>query len=176
MLPSGWNPLAASLRRHRLRYKLRKSSLPDTHSCRRVLSLSFIRCVMSSSREKRIGLSYWSWLTEPQRASRFTSTYPSSRNVSTSAPTCTILVHVSSHFKSAFFFCPDGSSLMLVYIPLGFFRWKFDQPSPLLQTESQKLLLKLLSHPLPPVRTETYEHTLNLVKVRASHLLYTLSV
>ncbi|KAL7373427.1 hypothetical protein ABVT39_006513 [Epinephelus coioides] len=42
--------------------------------------------------------------------------------------------------------------------------WKFDQPSPLLQTESQKLLLKLLSHPLPPVKTETYESTLNLVK------------
>ncbi|XP_031137959.1 rotatin isoform X3 [Sander lucioperca] len=42
--------------------------------------------------------------------------------------------------------------------------WKFDQPSPLLQTESQKLLLKLLSHPSPPVKTETYECTLNLVK------------
>ncbi|XP_074478622.1 rotatin isoform X2 [Sebastes fasciatus] len=42
--------------------------------------------------------------------------------------------------------------------------WKFDQPSPLLQTESQKLLLKLLSHPSPPVKTETYERTLNLVK------------
>lgn len=46
-------------------------------------------------------------------------------------------------------------------------RWKFDQPSPLLQTESQKLFLKLLSHPSPPVKTETYECTLNLVKVRA---------
>ncbi|KAG7525395.1 rotatin isoform X1 [Solea senegalensis] len=42
--------------------------------------------------------------------------------------------------------------------------WKFDQPSPLLQTESQKLLLKLLSHPLLPVKTETYTCTLNLVK------------
>ncbi|XP_041817044.1 rotatin isoform X2 [Chelmon rostratus] len=42
--------------------------------------------------------------------------------------------------------------------------WKFDQPSPLLQTESQKLLLKLLSHPLLPVKTETYECSLNLVK------------
>ncbi|PWA18063.1 hypothetical protein CCH79_00004247 [Gambusia affinis] len=42
--------------------------------------------------------------------------------------------------------------------------WKFDQPSPLLQTESQKLFLKLLSHPSPPVKTETYECTLNLVK------------
>uniref|UniRef100_A0A665VME3 Rotatin n=1 Tax=Echeneis naucrates TaxID=173247 RepID=A0A665VME3_ECHNA len=35
---------------------------------------------------------------------------------------------------------------------------------PLLQTESQKLLLKLLSHPLLPVKTETYTCTLNLVK------------
>ncbi|CAK6971229.1 rotatin [Scomber scombrus] len=42
--------------------------------------------------------------------------------------------------------------------------WKFDQPSPLLRTESQKLLLKLLSHPLLPVKTETYTCTLNLVK------------
>nr|XP_054607097.1 rotatin isoform X3 [Nothobranchius furzeri] len=42
--------------------------------------------------------------------------------------------------------------------------WKFDQPSPLLQTESQKLFLKLLSHPSPPVKMETYQCTLNLVK------------
>ncbi|CAJ1082277.1 rotatin isoform X2 [Xyrichtys novacula] len=42
--------------------------------------------------------------------------------------------------------------------------WKFDHPSPLLQTESQKVLLKLLSHPLPPVKTETYECCLKLVK------------
>ncbi|XP_071341447.1 rotatin isoform X2 [Trachinotus anak] len=42
--------------------------------------------------------------------------------------------------------------------------WKFDEPSPLLQTESQKLLLKLLSHPLLPVKTEAYTCTLNLVK------------
>ncbi|XP_020501996.2 rotatin isoform X1 [Labrus bergylta] len=42
--------------------------------------------------------------------------------------------------------------------------WKFDQPSPLLQTESQKLLLKLLSHTLLPVKMETYECSLNLVK------------
>ncbi|XP_037312246.2 rotatin [Pungitius pungitius] len=42
--------------------------------------------------------------------------------------------------------------------------WKFDQPSPFLQTESQKLLLKLLSHPSLPVKMETYKHTLNLVK------------
>ncbi|KAM4533766.1 rotatin isoform 2-T2 [Odontesthes bonariensis] len=42
--------------------------------------------------------------------------------------------------------------------------WKFDQPSPLLQSESQKLLLKLLSHPLLPVKKETYECTLDTVK------------
>ncbi|CAN9506126.1 unnamed protein product [Ophioblennius macclurei] len=42
--------------------------------------------------------------------------------------------------------------------------WKFDQPSPLLQTESQRVLLKLLAHPLLPVKTETYECTLSLVK------------
>ncbi|XP_037829180.1 rotatin isoform X2 [Kryptolebias marmoratus] len=42
--------------------------------------------------------------------------------------------------------------------------WKFDQPSPLLQTESQKVFLRLLSHPSLPVKTETYECTLNLVK------------
>ncbi|XP_022599965.1 rotatin [Seriola dumerili] len=42
--------------------------------------------------------------------------------------------------------------------------WKFDEPSPLLQTESQRLLLKLLSHPLLPVKTETYTCALSLVK------------
>ncbi|KAK5850243.1 hypothetical protein PBY51_014509 [Eleginops maclovinus] len=42
--------------------------------------------------------------------------------------------------------------------------WTFDDPSPLLQRESQKLLLKLLSHPLPSVRAETYQCTLRLVK------------
>ncbi|XP_076014272.1 rotatin [Genypterus blacodes] len=42
--------------------------------------------------------------------------------------------------------------------------WSFDQPSPLLKTESQKLLLKLLSHPSLPVRTEAYARTLILVK------------
>uniref|UniRef100_H2LUM2 Rotatin n=1 Tax=Oryzias latipes TaxID=8090 RepID=H2LUM2_ORYLA len=42
--------------------------------------------------------------------------------------------------------------------------WRFDQPSPFLQTESQKLLLKMLSHPLLAVKIEAYERTLNLVK------------
>lgn len=47
--------------------------------------------------------------------------------------------------------------------------WKFEQPSPVLQTESQKLLLRLLSHPLLQVRVETYRCTLSLVKVSAGH-------
>ncbi|XP_033935709.1 rotatin, partial [Pseudochaenichthys georgianus] len=42
--------------------------------------------------------------------------------------------------------------------------WTFEDPSPLLQRESQKLLLKLLSHPLLPVRAETYQCTLRLAK------------
>ncbi|CAB1340859.1 unnamed protein product, partial [Coregonus sp. 'balchen'] len=42
--------------------------------------------------------------------------------------------------------------------------WKFEQASPLLQTESQRVLLKLLSHPLLPVKTDTYTCTLNVVK------------
>ncbi|XP_032359217.1 rotatin isoform X2 [Etheostoma spectabile] len=50
------------------------------------------------------------------------------------------------------------------YVHICSYLWTFDQPSPLLQTESQKLLLKLLSHPSSHVKTETYECTLNLVK------------
>ncbi|KAJ3611170.1 hypothetical protein NHX12_021186, partial [Muraenolepis orangiensis] len=42
--------------------------------------------------------------------------------------------------------------------------WGFDQPSPLLLSESQRLLLKLLSHPLQAVKTEAYACTLRLVK------------
>lgn len=49
------------------------------------------------------------------------------------------------------------------------FSWTFEQPSPVLQIESQKLLLRLLSHPLLHVRMETYGHTFSLVKVSASH-------
>lgn len=44
-------------------------------------------------------------------------------------------------------------------------RWKSAQASPLLQMESQKILLKLLSHPLPPVKAETYARALDVVKV-----------
>ncbi|XP_057680380.1 rotatin isoform X1 [Corythoichthys intestinalis] len=42
--------------------------------------------------------------------------------------------------------------------------WKFDHPSPVLQMESQKLLLKLLSHPMLPVKTETYMCALTVVQ------------
>ncbi|XP_072544678.1 rotatin isoform X2 [Salminus brasiliensis] len=42
--------------------------------------------------------------------------------------------------------------------------WKSAQASPLLQMESQKIFLKLLSHPLLPVRVESYSCTLNVVK------------
>ncbi|KAJ8413437.1 hypothetical protein AAFF_G00094330 [Aldrovandia affinis] len=42
--------------------------------------------------------------------------------------------------------------------------WKFEQASPLLQTESQKMFLKLLSHPLQAVKIETYTWTLNTVQ------------
>lgn len=44
-------------------------------------------------------------------------------------------------------------------------RWKFAQASPLLRSRSQELYLKLLAHPLLPVRTECYTWTLNVVKV-----------
>ncbi|XP_056440624.1 rotatin [Gadus chalcogrammus] len=42
--------------------------------------------------------------------------------------------------------------------------WGVDQPSPVLRSESQRLLLKLLSHPLPAVKTEAYTCVLHLVK------------
>ncbi|XP_056306497.1 rotatin isoform X1 [Danio aesculapii] len=42
--------------------------------------------------------------------------------------------------------------------------WKFAQASPLLQSESQKIFLKLLSHPLSPVKAETYSCTLSVLK------------
>ncbi|KAJ8277701.1 hypothetical protein GJAV_G00078770 [Gymnothorax javanicus] len=41
---------------------------------------------------------------------------------------------------------------------------KFAQASPLLKAESQKIFLRLLSHPLLAVRTEAYTCTLNVVK------------
>lgn len=55
--------------------------------------------------------------------------------------------------------------------PLRLTRWKFDQPSPLLRSESQKLLLTLLAHPSAPVRTEAYQRTLDLLKVGYCRLL-----
>ncbi|XP_054984156.1 rotatin isoform X2 [Sorex araneus] len=42
--------------------------------------------------------------------------------------------------------------------------WKPAQASPLLQAESQKVLLRLLSHPMPQVRAETYRRCLETVK------------
>uniref|UniRef100_A0A672L3Y9 Rotatin N-terminal domain-containing protein n=1 Tax=Sinocyclocheilus grahami TaxID=75366 RepID=A0A672L3Y9_SINGR len=42
--------------------------------------------------------------------------------------------------------------------------WKFAQASPLLQSESQKIFLKLLSHPLSPVKAETYSCSLSILK------------
>uniref|UniRef100_A0A673ISV2 Rotatin N-terminal domain-containing protein n=1 Tax=Sinocyclocheilus rhinocerous TaxID=307959 RepID=A0A673ISV2_9TELE len=42
--------------------------------------------------------------------------------------------------------------------------WKFAQASPLLQSESQKIFLKLLSHPVSPVKAETYSCTLSILK------------
>ncbi|XP_067837545.1 rotatin isoform X1 [Heptranchias perlo] len=41
---------------------------------------------------------------------------------------------------------------------------KSAQASPILQGESQKVFLKLLSHPLPAIKAETYRYSLNLVK------------
>uniref|UniRef100_A0A672T113 Rotatin n=1 Tax=Sinocyclocheilus grahami TaxID=75366 RepID=A0A672T113_SINGR len=46
----------------------------------------------------------------------------------------------------------------------GSYLWKFAQASPLLQSESQKIFLKLLSHPLSPVKAETYSCTLSILK------------
>ncbi|EHB11609.1 Rotatin, partial [Heterocephalus glaber] len=42
--------------------------------------------------------------------------------------------------------------------------WKSAQASPLLQGESQKVLLHMLSHPLPQVKIETYHCCLEIVK------------
>uniref|UniRef100_A0A673N809 Rotatin-like n=1 Tax=Sinocyclocheilus rhinocerous TaxID=307959 RepID=A0A673N809_9TELE len=42
--------------------------------------------------------------------------------------------------------------------------WKFAQASPLLQSESQKIFLKLLSHPVSPVKAETYSCSLSILK------------
>ncbi|XP_061778049.1 rotatin isoform X2 [Nerophis ophidion] len=50
------------------------------------------------------------------------------------------------------------------YVHVCSYLWMSDQPNPVLQTESQKLLLKLLSHPLLPVKMETYMCALNVVK------------
>ncbi|KAI1889059.1 hypothetical protein AGOR_G00175160 [Albula goreensis] len=49
-------------------------------------------------------------------------------------------------------------------IQISSYLWKFTEASPLLQAESQRIFLRLLSHPLQAVKTETYMCTLNLVK------------
>ncbi|XP_053467742.1 rotatin isoform X3 [Ictalurus furcatus] len=54
--------------------------------------------------------------------------------------------------------------LIKEFIHICSYLWKSAQASPLLQMESQKILLKLLSHPLLPVKAETYACTLDVVK------------
>ncbi|XP_046689537.1 rotatin isoform X1 [Silurus meridionalis] len=54
--------------------------------------------------------------------------------------------------------------LVKEFIRICSYLWKAAQASPLLQTESQKILLKLLAHPLLPVKTETYARILDVVK------------
>ncbi|TSK98361.1 Rotatin [Bagarius yarrelli] len=54
--------------------------------------------------------------------------------------------------------------LIREFIHICSYLWKSAQASPLLQMESQKILLKLLSHPLLPVKAETYTRTLDVVK------------
>ncbi|XP_053343881.1 rotatin [Clarias gariepinus] len=54
--------------------------------------------------------------------------------------------------------------LIKEFINICSFLWKSAQASPLLQMESQKILLKLLSHPLLPVKAETYARILEVVK------------
>ncbi|XP_058232589.1 rotatin isoform X1 [Hemibagrus wyckioides] len=54
--------------------------------------------------------------------------------------------------------------LIKEFIHICSYLWKSAQASPLLQMESQKILLKLLSHPLLPVKAETYARTLDVVK------------
>ena len=49
-----------------------------------------------------------------------------------------------------------------VYLPTS---WKSVQASPLLQGESQKVFLRMLSHPLLQVKVETYHCCLEIVKV-----------
>uniref|UniRef100_A0A4W3HEA2 Rotatin n=1 Tax=Callorhinchus milii TaxID=7868 RepID=A0A4W3HEA2_CALMI len=61
---------------------------------------------------------------------------------------------------------PYHQHLQLIqkYIEICSEIWKSAQASPLLQGESQKVLLKLLSHPLPAVKSEAYLCSLNIVK------------
>nr|XP_015208916.1 PREDICTED: rotatin [Lepisosteus oculatus] len=60
--------------------------------------------------------------------------------------------------------CHQHLAVVKEFIGICSYIWKSAQSSPRLQTESQKVFLKLLSHPLPSVKTETYSCTLHLVK------------
>ena len=46
-----------------------------------------------------------------------------------------------------------------------FISWKSAQASPLLQGESQKVFLRMLSHPLLQVKVKTYHCCLEVIKV-----------
>lgn len=53
--------------------------------------ISHYFCI-SLQREKRSGLTYWNWQAKLSRVSHSISTYPSSRNAFTCAPTCMIKI------------------------------------------------------------------------------------
>ncbi|CAL8400192.1 unnamed protein product [Arctogadus glacialis] len=74
------------------------------------------------------------------------------RGFGAGAARCEGAERIVEHYKPAVFYCH------------GLQRWGVDQPSPVLRSESQRLLLKLLSHPLPAVKTEAYTCVLHLVK------------
>lgn len=111
-----------------------------------------------------------------------TNTYLLSRSASTYAPTCKISITTTTSIYGRLRSPLSVRSILLItHLMNGFIdslthcpicgciiRWKFEQASPLLQTESQRVLLKLLTHPLLPVKTETYTCTLNVVKVRST--------
>uniref|UniRef100_A0A2I3GW98 Rotatin n=1 Tax=Nomascus leucogenys TaxID=61853 RepID=A0A2I3GW98_NOMLE len=59
---------------------------------------------------------------------------------------------------------PLIKEIIITYLPQMSWFWKSAQASPLLQGESQKVLLHMLSHPLPQVKAETYHCCLEIVK------------
>lgn len=62
--------------------------------------------------------------------------------------------------------------IYLGYLTVSTCSWKSAQANPLLQAESQKVLLHLLSHPLLNIKTEAYHCCLEIVKVRATYGFY----